>query len=150
MFINFRETGSPNPLQEFELYLGETGQKIYWPTKNVYEYSKTKVKTTDGINKEAQGLDEITDKLCDMFKPSFDDTARTRLEIQVALTDVIQRKLINTIKDDVYVSYLKSIKNIATKEEAMRICDLIKNTELKENTKVDFLKYNNSWFGKWE
>lgn len=91
-FIDFKISNSPEPLKEFELCLGGTGIGIFWPTKKVHAFEREEIKTSYGIDVEAEAIKEITDELCEAFAPLAFDYERTRLEVALAIGRVFKLK----------------------------------------------------------
>ena len=150
MFINFQETQSTNPLEEFELYLGSHGTKLYWPFEMKQGYTEAEINTMYGIALEVDGYASITKKLQALFEGAFDDTGRTKLEIVIALKDAKHQKFLNTVgdkvKDSLFAATVTGMKDSFNMEQAMGICDKIKNPVLREQTKTVFLNNRKRWW----
>jgi putative ubiquitin-RnfH superfamily antitoxin RatB of RatAB toxin-antitoxin module len=150
MFINFQATQSTNPLEEFELYLGTLRTKLYWPKEMKQGYTEAEISTMYGIDLEADGYDSITKKLQAKFEGAFDDTGRTKLEITIALKDAqalkFQTEIGDTVRDSLFAATVKGMKDSFNMEQAMGICEKIKDPVLREETRIDFINNKKHWW----
>jgi hypothetical protein len=84
--LHFTKTDSQDPCKEYELYLAYLPLAIYWPTKEVHEYIIADLRTMNGLDVEANAINELAEQLIDMFPPYAMNLPMTKLELSVALS----------------------------------------------------------------